>query len=186
MIRLLFLTFYIIGFSSLLAQQEDVKFGRITTKDGLSHNVVTSVIQDGRGFMWFATQDGLNRYDGYNFIRYKPNPFDSVSLTNNRITALVYDPRGLIWVGTSAGLNIYNIENKTFVSLASVAGASLSASKLYVQALCRDSIGYVWVGTRDGGLTRISINNNNLQSIQVKHYSHKNKNDKKQQRENSN
>ena len=178
MIRLLFLTFYIIGFSSLLAQQEDVKFGRITTKDGLSHNIVTAVIQDGRGFMWFATQDGLNRYDGYNFIRYKPNPFDSVSLTNNRITALVYDPRGLIWVGTSAGLNIYNIENKTFVSLASLAGASLSASKLYVQALCRDSIGYVWVGTRDGGLTRISINNNNLQSIQVKHYSHKNKNDK--------
>jgi len=168
--RLLFLTFYIIGLSSLFAQQEDVKFGRITSKDGLSHNTVTSVIQDGRGFMWFATQDGLNRYDGYNFIRYKPNPFDSVSLTNNRITALVYDPRGLIWVGTSAGLNIYNIENNTFVSLASLAGESLSASKLYVQALCRDSIGYVWVGTRDGGLTRLSINNNNLQSIQVKHY----------------
>ena len=174
--RLLFLLFYIVG-STLWAQQEDVKFGRITSKDGLSHNIVTSVIQDGRGFMWFATLDGLNRYDGYNFIRYKPNPFDSISLTNNRITALVYDPRGLIWVGTSAGLNIYNIEKNTFTSLASISGTSLSASKLYVQTLCRDSIGYIWVGTRDGGLTRISINNNDLQSIQIEHFWHSGKNE---------
>ncbi len=168
--RILSLLLTMSCFSALFAQQEDIKFGRLSTHDGLSHNIVTDIIQDGRGFMWFATQDGLNRYDGYNFIRFKPNPFDSVSLSNNRITSLVYDPRGFIWIGTSTGLNIYNISSNEFVSLANVAGASLAASKLYIQSLCRDSIGYIWVGMRDGGLSRIALTSEKLESIEVKHF----------------
>ena len=158
-------------FQLLAGQNDDIKFSRFTTKAGLSHNIVNEVIQDGRGFMWFGTQDGLNRYDGYTFVVYKPDLYDSTSLTNNRITALCYDPRGFIWVGTAAGLNIYKMDSDEFISLSNLAGGSLAASKLAIQTLFRDQLGNIWVATRDGGLSKITITGSNLESIQVaKHF----------------
>jgi len=174
-LRTLLLLFSFFSFQLLCAQSDDIKFSRFTTKAGLSHNIVNEVIQDGRGFMWFGTQDGLNRYDGYNFVVYKPDLYDSASLSNNRITALAYDPRGFIWVGTAEGLNIYKIDSDEFISLGVLAGGSLAASKLAIQAIYRDQLGTIWVATREGGLSKITITGDDLSSIQVKHFVSKKK-----------
>ena len=67
------------------AQPDKIKFEHITVNDGLSQNTVNCIFQDSRGFMWFGTHDGLNRYDGYEVIQFNHDPLDSNSLANNII-----------------------------------------------------------------------------------------------------
>ena len=71
--------------------------------DGLTHDCVSAVWQDQRGFMWFGTRDGLNRYDGYTVTAYKTDIYDSTSISDNWITAIVEDSAGYLWVGTMTG-----------------------------------------------------------------------------------
>ncbi len=78
----------------LHAQQNDIKFECISLEQGLSQSTVLSIIQDRQGFMWFATQSGLNRYDGYNFTVYNHDPFDSTSLSGIIISDLFEDHSG--------------------------------------------------------------------------------------------
>ena len=68
-----------------LRRSTDLKFAHLTTNDGLSQSDVTAILQDRQGFMWFATRDGLNRYDGNAFVVYKHNPNDPGSLSANRL-----------------------------------------------------------------------------------------------------
>ena len=80
--------------AAALARVSDLKFAHLTTTDGLAMNNVVSILQDHRGFMWFGTGDGLNRYDGNSFVAYKNNPNDPGSLSANFIRDLVEDDRG--------------------------------------------------------------------------------------------
>lgn len=93
---------------------DDINFYKITTSQGLSHNTVYSIVQDKKGFMWFGTREGLNRFDSDNIITYYANPDDSLSLASNHITALEISPDGSLYVGTSNGLNIYNDKRSIF------------------------------------------------------------------------
>lgn len=68
-----------------ITPQSNIRFNHLTVQDGLSQSAVTVIFQDKHGFMWFGTQDGLNRYDGYNFKIFKNIPSDSTSLTDNFI-----------------------------------------------------------------------------------------------------
>jgi signal transduction histidine kinase/ligand-binding sensor domain-containing protein/DNA-binding response OmpR family regulator len=100
----------------LSAQYEDIKFEQITIQDGLSDNRVFSIVQDHKGFIWFGTYDGLNRYDGYKFKIYRNNPNNSSGLGNNWIQALYEDHLGNLWVGTgSDGLYRYDRNRDTFI-----------------------------------------------------------------------
>ncbi|MCA1745588.1 MAG: hypothetical protein LC643_07805, partial [Bacteroidales bacterium] len=100
--RFLVLSFHFWFLCALAAQGRvdyDYVFEHLSTDDGLSHGSVSAMMKDSRGFMWFATWDGLNRYDGYEFISYKPgNPINSAS---NRIESLIEDRFGNLWVGTN-------------------------------------------------------------------------------------
>jgi hypothetical protein len=78
----------------------DVRFTHLTTNDGLSQSNVKAILQDRRGFMWFATQDGLDRYDGNTFVVYKHNPKDPDSLSANLVTDLIEDDQGYLWIAT--------------------------------------------------------------------------------------
>ncbi|MCM1503336.1 MAG: hypothetical protein NC115_11830 [Bacteroidales bacterium] len=89
-------------------------FEHIDISDGLSQNTVNEIIQDRRGFMWFATKDGLNRYDGKHFRIFRTIPYDSSSLGNSQIRSLAEDLEGNIWVGTNSGLYLYDTEKGTF------------------------------------------------------------------------
>ena len=92
----------------------DLKFTHLTTNDGLSQGYVTAILQDRRGFMWFATRDGLNRYDGNTFVVYKNNPNDPGSLSSNFIQDLMEDDHGYLWIATNTGVNKFDPQTERF------------------------------------------------------------------------
>ena len=86
------------------AQKPDIRFDHLTIEDGLSQSSVFAILQDSRGFLWFGTQDGLNRYDGYNFKIYTVGTnLDSTVLSNNWINCIAEDQNSIIWIGTQEG-----------------------------------------------------------------------------------
>ena len=84
-------------------QSQDIKFEHLSVEDGLSHNTVYCIFQDSQGFMWFGTEDGLNKYDGYTFTIYRNDPDDTLSLSNSQIRTIHEDPSGALWIGTGGG-----------------------------------------------------------------------------------
>jgi len=139
-------------FGSALAQE--LKFAHITSDQGLSMGVVNCVLQDSKGFMWFGTQDGLNKYDGYNMLVFKHNPVDSNSLSNNFIYSLYEDKNGILWVGTNGGgVDAYNLSTGKFKHFKSNPNDKNSISNNNVRSIIEDSEGFMWFGT-DEGLNR--------------------------------
>ena len=92
-----------------------------SSEDGLSHDNVTSIIKDHEGFMWFATWDGICRYDGHNFITYKSRPGDSSQLKSTRIDYIVEDQNGYLWI-KGYDSQIYRFDKKTaaFLSVSDI------------------------------------------------------------------
>src|SRR5450432_505718 len=97
------------------SQKRHVQFEHIGTSMGLSQSTVVSIFQDSRGFMWFGTNDGLNKYDGYKFTVYKYNAADENSLTNNNIQSITEDTDGNLWLATwGGGLNRFDWKKEKF------------------------------------------------------------------------
>ncbi|MFQ5571380.1 MAG: two-component regulator propeller domain-containing protein, partial [Rhodothermales bacterium] len=139
----------------LHAQERDVKFEHLSLDQGLSQGSVYAVYQDQKGFMWFGTEDGLNRYDGYRFKVYKHDAADSTTLGNNTIYTLYEDREGVLWIGTwEGGLNRYDREKERFVRYQHVPEDSTSISHNTVNAIIEDREGALWIGTDGGGLNR--------------------------------
>ena len=133
------------GVGPLAAQDERIAFRHLTITDGLSQNAVQAILQDRRGFMWFGTKDGLNRYDGYQFVVFRHDPFDSTSLTDSDILALFEDPSGTLWVGTHVGgLNRFDRKTERFRRYP---GGPTGG----VTSITADDRG-IWVGTAEEGL----------------------------------
>lgn len=87
----------------------------ITISDGLSQGMVYDLLEDKEGFMWFATKDGLNRYDGYNFKVFTHDPYNERSISGNTCTALFQDSKGRIWIGTEKdGVNLFDPKTQRF------------------------------------------------------------------------
>lgn len=166
------------------AMAKPVRFERLSLEEGLSQSVVLDILQDRQGFMWFATQDGLNRYDGYEFRVYRNDPEDANSLSSDFILALAEDQAGSVWVGTNgAGLNRIDQENGRITRYQNDPDdpASLSDDIVNDVFVARDNT--LWVGTAGAGLCRFaaqterftcythdaadsqSIGGNNVQSI---------------------
>ncbi|MEM9529270.1 MAG: two-component regulator propeller domain-containing protein, partial [Bacteroidota bacterium] len=101
---------------SLNGQISHGHFDRFTSEDGLSENHVNCIHQDASGFMWFGTFDGLNRFDGYEVVTYKPDPNNEASISGLLIYTLTGDRDGNIWVGTTGtGLNRFDPNTETFL-----------------------------------------------------------------------
>jgi len=127
------------------------KFSHLTAEDGLSQSVVNCIYQDARGFMWFGTQDGLNKYDGYNFIIFKHDPQDLNSISNNYINSLYEDAEGILWIGTNGGgLNTYDRNTNTFRVFKSDPLDSNSLSDNRVRQVIEDKEGILWIATDHG------------------------------------
>ncbi|MEZ4885119.1 MAG: two-component regulator propeller domain-containing protein [Chitinophagales bacterium] len=146
--KLFFIVIWCFTTSSLWAQ--DYKIEHLSLEDGLSQSIVYSITQDHKGFMWFGTQDGLNRYDGYTFKVYKPQPFDSTSLRNNSITAVLTDKNGQLWVGTAwGGLHLYDPINDHFRRFYHHPIDSNTLNSQRILSLHEGKRG-IWVGTANG------------------------------------
>ena len=91
-----------------------LKFQKFDGSDGLSQGTIYSSFQDSKGFLWFGTQFGLNRFDGYTYKIFLNNPVDSTSISNNIIYALAEDKKGFLWIGTDRGLNKYDPNKNIF------------------------------------------------------------------------
>ena len=91
-----------------------LKFSQLSTFDGLSNSNVFNITQDHQDFIWFATEDGLNRFDGNNFVTYRHNASDTNSIADNVIRTIFIDSEKTLWVGTQNGLSRYNLELDNF------------------------------------------------------------------------
>jgi len=126
-------------------------FERITRKEGLSQSTVNYIIQDRKGFMWFATFDGLNKYDGYTFKTYKHIENDSSSLSHNGVVYLYEDKNGFIWVINNAdeGLCKFDPETEKFIRYKHNPDDSTSISSNTVYHLMQDSRDNIWICTNN-------------------------------------
>ncbi len=135
------------------AERSPRHFKHISTEDGLSHNVVTAILQDRMGFLWFGTQAGLDRYDGSRFITYEHGIHDLDSISSNYVSEILEDSAGSFWVGTlGGGLNLFDRTNGTFSQFTHDSDDPSSISSNLVWRLFEDSSGTLWIGTEDGGL----------------------------------
>jgi signal transduction histidine kinase/ligand-binding sensor domain-containing protein len=141
---------------------QSILIDNYSSNEGLSYGNVLSIVQDNTGFIWFGTEDGLNRYDGYDFRVYKNIPDDSTSLSNNFISTLIKDREGFIWAGTSDGLNKLNpITGKTQRFLFKEGDPNSLQSKTII-SLGQDNNGNILAGTYLGGLSIFNKNKNNF------------------------
>jgi len=137
---------------SLESQENNYHFKHLTTNNGLSQSNVTCILQDNKGFMWFGTFNGLNRFDGYDFTNFNYNLEDANSISHDYISSLVEDRNGYLWVGTSDGLNRYDFSSNSFRSFKNQKNNSISINDNQIESILEDSKGRLWIGTRDGGL----------------------------------
>ena len=149
----LFLTFLlallVLTSTNEVLAQIKCKIENYSTEDGLSHDVIRDIIKGKDGFMWFATWDGINRFDGKNFITYKAIAGDNSSLGNNRIDEIKEDASGFIWLKAYDN-QIYRFDKKTekFLSIATLLGTN----KIEFRAIFPDSNGNVWLTTTEKGI----------------------------------
>jgi ligand-binding sensor domain-containing protein/serine phosphatase RsbU (regulator of sigma subunit) len=153
--HLYFWVFFILLSLPVDAQKNRYPFKHLTVVDGLSQSNVTSILQDSQGFMWFGTQDGLNKYDGYKFTIYQNNTGNPNSLSNNYVMAVLEDRNNNLWVATQGGgLNRYDREKDIFIHYKHDPKKQNSIANDKVLTLYEDKAGYIWIGTEGGGLDR--------------------------------
>lgn len=145
--RAFFLLNILIFCNILIAKSQVVNVDLFNADKGLPQTHVNTLIQDSTGFLWIGTQDGLCRYDGYQFVTYTNNPLDSLSLCNNYIYSIVDDSKGHLWIGTRFGLSRLDRSTGKFKNYFSNPENpnSLSSNKVY-SVFC-DKQGLIWVKT---------------------------------------
>ena len=131
-VLLIFLT-YLTAFT-----QQEMRFEHITVRDGLPENSVIRILQDYQGFLWFATQSGPVKYDGYRFTFYSPNPADSQVMP--WVFSLYEDKSKNLWMGTKFGLSRYNREKNCLENF------SLGNDQYLIYSICDDDYGYLYFG----------------------------------------
>lgn len=142
---------------SSFVSEYNLKFEHISMEDGLSMNPVMGIVQDNNGYLWFGTADGLNRYDGYNFVVYRHNEYDSTSISDNFITCLLKDYNGNLWIGThNEGVNRYDVKTDKFLRFKTQSDKEKGIKHNRIFVLIEDKDSILWVGNVSG-IDRISI-----------------------------
>lgn len=148
-------------------QDNEIRFENISLQQGLSQSVVECIVQDYIGFMWFGTQDGLNKFDGYKFTIYKNDQDDSGSVSNNFIRCLFEDSRKNLWIGTGNGLSRYNRVKDEFINYKHDPKDAGSLSNNDIRAINEDSDGDLWIGTYGGGLEKYNFEKDTFEHNKV-------------------
>lgn len=135
--------------------------------DGLSGSEITSVCEN-ENFLWIATTDGLNRFDGHKFKVFKRDATSENSLTENSIETLMFDSRGLLWIGLkTGGVDIYDPRKDKFTSIGSLVSGALPDRVMYI---FEDSEQNIWLGSWGEGLFKLSLKNSKTLSFSSEQY----------------
>jgi ligand-binding sensor domain-containing protein/signal transduction histidine kinase len=132
-----------------LTEGNDIRFTRLSTAAGLSQTRVADIVDDNRGFLWFGTQYGLNRYDGHEFRVFTPNPASVNSLSGGYIYSLFKDRSGMLWIGCDLFLDRFDPATETF-SHYSLETEDFNRSPGVVFHVSQDRSGVLWLATGRG------------------------------------
>src|SRR3990172_4615877 len=132
------------------AQGIKFKFDQLRENAKLSNLNISGILQDKMGFLWFSTDDGLNKYDGYSVTVFKHDDKDSTTLSSSRINCIWEDRDGNIWIGTDNGLNRYDIENERLTRYTSDPNDSTTIAHGYISAILEDHENNLWVAGYEG------------------------------------
>lgn len=136
---------------NVYSKASNPNIANLTTEDGLSNNHVTAVLEDSKGFIWIATSDGLNKWNGYEFEIFKKENDNINSLPGNFILSLAEDQTDNIWIGTNnTGLVRYNISEERFYRYSAIAGDENSIPGNIIRCITVDDRDNVWIGTNAG------------------------------------
>jgi signal transduction histidine kinase/ligand-binding sensor domain-containing protein/CheY-like chemotaxis protein/HPt (histidine-containing phosphotransfer) domain-containing protein len=127
-----------------------LRFEHLSVNEGLAQETVLAVVQDRDGFMWFGTQNGLSRYDGYRVINYRNVPGKPRTLSNNWVRVLHLDRHGRLWLGTDGGLNLYDPATRSFTLFVPQETARRGNGNRHINAIVGDGRDGLWIGTNDG------------------------------------
>jgi len=163
---ILILLLLLTSLSDGYAQPKRLQFIHLTPDDGLSSSIITGITQDQRGFIWIGTTDGLNRYDGFNFVVYKNNTNDSASLPNNYIQTMLEDRDMNLLIGTERGLCLYDRKKDCFRNYMLDKSSPLRGMEFLVTKILEDSLSNLWLATSMG---LIYFDRNKNQILQFTH-----------------
>lgn len=153
---------FLLLFSSILcqlpAQEPSLYFDKLTSQNGLSNNKVNCILQDARGFIWFGTDDGLNRYDGNNFTVFRNQPGNSFTISGNMIMDLLEDKNEILWIATAdGGLTKYDYRlapRKQFLQYKHLPADTNSIPVNVLNALLEDQSGNIWIASSGAGVLK--------------------------------
>ncbi|MBN2412631.1 histidine kinase [candidate division KSB1 bacterium] len=147
----LFFLCIIIPSFNISAQEQELVFKKISVDEGLSQSKINCIHQDSRGFMWFGTLEGLNKYDGYEFSIFQEDNNVPGNLSGNFIQCIFNDSRDNLWIGTeSGGLNLFNRNSNQFIHFTNDTTSAIKISSNDVNVILEDSRGNLWLGTGNG------------------------------------
>ena len=132
----------------LQSQTHSVRFKRLTVDDGMTQNSVTTIFQDHYGFMWFGTQDGVNRYDGYAFDNWRSLQQGKQSICNNYIWDIHEDAKGIIWIATFQGGLIRMDQAKNNITCFNTQHGNLQSDRIFSITEAPDNM--LWLGSNEG------------------------------------
>lgn len=164
----LILLFLLIICQLLVAQEIQYQFSQIDIRNGLSNNQVSSVLRDSRGFMWFGTSSGLNRYDGYKFKVFRNIIGDSTSISNDFITKILEGPEGKLWVFAQDKINFYDPITESFEHNESKVIAQVGLPNANADDIVKDRSGCFWFVYATNGLFKYDP-----KKKQTVHFTHK-------------
>ena len=139
-----------LGQKNFFAQQKNIVFEHYSIDQGMYETNITSIVQDDIGFMWFSTNSGIEKYDGYNFTTYKNNPDDTTSIDNAFANTLYKDNGGNIWIGNKRGFDLIDCTTEIFTHFKPHPKERETKANNHVNSICEDKYGKLWIGTLDG------------------------------------
>ena len=152
---------------------QNTRFEKLSMDDGLSNNTILTIYQDSRGYIWFGTEDGLNRYDGYTITIFKNNPEDSTTIPGKKVYTIHENNNGNLWLGTDGGLCFFDRYKEKFKTFKNNPELPNSLPSNTVLKILQDPTGdpsTIWLATLDG-LSRF-----NTKRLEFKNYVFKSKN----------
>ena len=130
----------------------------LTISNGLSQGMIFDVKQDKQGFVWIATKDGLNRYDGHNFKVFTHDPYNPYSISGNACSALLLDRHDRLWIGTlTNGLNLFDRRTQRFYHVSISDRATAGGGNYEIRYMTEDPQGNIWVSTDKNQLFTLTI-----------------------------